>query len=68
MSLYGTSAVSEHNTPVHDDECGEMRIGRRNRITEGKLAPVPFGPPQFPHDLIWDQIQVAAMGIRRLIA
>jgi hypothetical protein len=37
-----------------DDECGAfggMRIGRGNRSTRKKPAPVPLCPPQIPHDL-----------------
>jgi hypothetical protein len=37
-----------------DDESGvvvEMRIGRGNRNTRRKPAPVPLCPPQIPHDL-----------------
>jgi hypothetical protein len=39
---------------IDDDECGAvggMRIGKGNRSTRRKLAPVPFCPPQIPHDL-----------------
>jgi hypothetical protein len=50
-----------------DDECGVvggMRIGRGNRSTGGKPAPVPLCPPQIPHDPTW----TTAMGSRRLTA
>jgi hypothetical protein len=30
---------------------GGMRIGRVNRITQRKPAPVPLCPPKVPHDL-----------------
>jgi hypothetical protein len=43
-------------TRTIDDECravGGMRIGRRNRSTRGKPAPVTLCPPQIPHDLTW---------------
>jgi hypothetical protein len=36
-----------------DDNCGAisgMRIGRGNRSSWTKPAPVPFCPPQIPHD------------------
>jgi hypothetical protein len=49
-----------------DEECGVvggMRIGRGNRSTRGKPAPVPLCPP---HDLTWDQTWAAAVGSRRL--
>jgi hypothetical protein len=39
-----------------DDECGEvgaMIIGRGNRSTQKKPAPVPLSPSQIPHDLTW---------------
>jgi hypothetical protein len=32
-----------------DGEIGEMMIGRGNRRTRRKHAPVPFCPPQTPH-------------------
>jgi hypothetical protein len=38
----------------NDDECGAvggMRIGRRNKSTGSKLAPVPLCPTQISHDL-----------------
>jgi hypothetical protein len=41
---------------IDDDECGAvggMRLGRRNRSTRRKPAPVPHCPPQIPHDLTW---------------
>jgi hypothetical protein len=52
---------------IDDDECeavGGMRIGRGNRSTRRKPAPVPL----CPHDLTWDRTQVAAVGSRRLTA
>jgi hypothetical protein len=36
------------------NECGTVdgiRIGRGNRSTGRKLAPVPFYTPEIPHDL-----------------
>jgi hypothetical protein len=33
-----------------------MRIGRGNRSTQRKPAPVPFYPPQIPYDLTWARI------------
>jgi hypothetical protein len=56
---------------IDDDECGavgEMRIGRRNRSTRRKVAPVPFFPPQIQQDLTWDQTRTAAAGGQRLTA
>jgi hypothetical protein len=43
---------------IYDDECDAvsgMRIGRGNRSTRRKPAPVLLCPPQIPHDLTWDQ-------------
>jgi hypothetical protein len=52
-----------------DDECagvGRMRVGRENRSTRRKLAPVPLRPPQTPHDLTWARTRAAAVVSRRL--
>jgi hypothetical protein len=41
---------------IHEGECGAvggMRIGRGNRSTEIKSAPVPLWPPQIAHNLTW---------------
>jgi hypothetical protein len=54
-----------------DDEYGAvggMRIGRGNRSTRSKPAPVPIFPPQIPHDLTWDRTWAAAMRSRQLTA
>jgi hypothetical protein len=54
-----------------DDECGAvggMRIGRRNRSTRRKPAPMPFCPPQTPHVLTSARTRVSTVGSRRLIA
>jgi hypothetical protein len=43
-----------HQPRMINDECGAvggMRIGRRNRSTRRKPAPVSLCPPQIPHDL-----------------
>jgi hypothetical protein len=56
---------------IHHDECGAvsgMRIGRRNRSTRRKPAPVPLFPPQIPQYLTWARTQTAAVRIRRLTA
>jgi hypothetical protein len=47
---------------------GGMRIGRGNRSTRRKPAPVPLCPPQIPHDLTWDRTRAAAVGNQRLTA
>jgi hypothetical protein len=54
-----------------DDECGTfdgMRIGRGNRSTWRKPAPVPLCSTQIPHYLTWTRTRAAAVGSRRLIA
>jgi hypothetical protein len=45
-----------------------MRIGRGNRSTRRKPAPVSFCPPQIPHQLTRDRTRAAAVGSRRLTA
>jgi hypothetical protein len=47
---------------------GGMRIGRVNRSTRRKPAPVPLCPPQIPHDLTWVRTRAAAVGSRRITA
>jgi hypothetical protein len=50
---------------IDEDECwevGEIRIGRWNRSTRRKPAPVPLCPPQIPHYLTWARIRAAAVG------
>jgi hypothetical protein len=52
-----------------DDDCGPivgMRIGRGNRITRKKPAPVPLCPPQIPRDLTRARTRAAAVRSRRL--
>jgi hypothetical protein len=54
---------------IIDDDCGAisgMRIGRENRTTRRKTAPVPLCPPQIPHDLTRARTRVVAVGSRRL--
>jgi hypothetical protein len=51
-----------------DDECGAvggMRIGRGNRSTQRKTAPVPLRLPQIPH-VAWARTRAAAVGSQRL--
>jgi hypothetical protein len=45
-----------------------MRIGRGNRSTQRKPAPVPLFPSQIPHDLTWDRTRAATVGSQRLTA
>jgi hypothetical protein len=60
-----------YQPPMIDDECGVVcgiRIGRGNRSTRNKPAPVPLCPPQIPYDLTWDRTRAAAVGSRQLTA
>jgi hypothetical protein len=53
-----------------DDKCGAvggMKIGRVNRSTRRKPAPVSLRP-QIPHGLNWAGTRAAAVGRRRLTA
>jgi hypothetical protein len=51
----GTSATNWPTVPApgdyEDEEFGGMMIGRGNRSTRRKPAPMSFYPPQIPHDL-----------------
>jgi hypothetical protein len=73
LSLLGTSATNWFIAPprmMDDDECGAvggMRIGRGNRNTRRKPAPVPLCP-QIPHDSTWARTRAAAVGSRLLTA
>jgi hypothetical protein len=56
---------------INYDECeavGGMRIGRENRSTRRKPAPVSLCPPQIPHDLTRAPTRAAEVGSRRLTA
>jgi hypothetical protein len=72
LSSLGTSATNWPIIPAPDDDvCGAvggMRIGRGNRSTRRKPAPVPLCPSQIPHDRTWDRTWAAAVGSRRLTA
>jgi hypothetical protein len=48
-----------------DVEIGEMTIGRGNRSTRRKLAPVPLCPPQIPH-AAQTRTRAVAVGSQRL--
>jgi hypothetical protein len=52
------------------DECGAVgrMIGRGNRSTRRKPAPMPHFPPQIPHDPTRARTRAAPVGIRRLTA
>jgi hypothetical protein len=51
----GTAATNTPTVPTpgdyDDGEIGGMMIGRGNRSTRRKAAPVPLCPPQTPHAL-----------------
>jgi hypothetical protein len=63
LSPLGTSATVGllYQPRMIDDDYGAvggMRIGRGNRSTRRKPAPVP----QIPHDRTWDRTRAAAVG------
>jgi hypothetical protein len=62
--LYQPRMLDDHDYGA----VGGMRIGRGNRSTRRKIAPVPLCPPQIPHDLTWDRTRAAAVGSQRLTA
>jgi hypothetical protein len=74
LSPLGTSAtvgLLYQPRMIDDDDYGAvggMRIGRGNGSTRRKPAPVPFCPPQIPHDLTWDRTRAAAVGSQPLTA
>jgi hypothetical protein len=50
---------------IDDGDCGGiggMKIGRENRSTRRKPAPVPLCPPQIPHNQAWARTRAVAMG------
>jgi hypothetical protein len=56
---------------IDDGDCGAiggMKIGRGNRSTRRKPAPVPFCPPQIPLDQTRARTRVAAVGSQQLTA
>jgi hypothetical protein len=56
LNPLGTSATIGPIVPAPDDErgaVGRIRIGRGNRSSRRKPAPVQPCPPQIPHDLAW---------------
>jgi hypothetical protein len=66
----GTAATNRPIVPApgdyDDGEIGGM-IGRGNRSTRRKPAPVPLCPPQTPHAAL-RRTRAAAMGSQRLTA
>jgi hypothetical protein len=65
-----TGLLDQHKIMIDDYECGAIggMLGKRNRSTQGKPAPVPLCPPQLPHDLTRARLRAAAVGSRRLTA
>jgi hypothetical protein len=66
----GTAATNRPIVPapgVYDGEIGAMMIGRGNRSTRRKPAPVPLCPPQTPH-AVRTRTRAAAVGSQRLTA
>jgi hypothetical protein len=74
LSLLGTAATSGllyKPQMIDAGDCGAIggiKIGRGNRSTRRKPAPVPLCPPQIPHDQTWARTQAAAVGNQRLTA
>jgi hypothetical protein len=59
-----------HPWRENDNECGAvsgMTIGKGNRSTRRKPAPVPLSPPQIPHDLTQAPTQAAVIRNLQLI-
>jgi hypothetical protein len=67
----GTVATNRPIVPApgeyDDGEIGGMMIGRGNRSTQRKPAPMPLCPPQIPH-AAWTRTRAAAVGSQRLTA
>jgi hypothetical protein len=70
MCLLGTSATNRPIVPAPDDRlvwniCLNANWQAKQSTTR-KPAPVPFCPPQIPHDLTWYRTRAFAVGGRRL--
>jgi hypothetical protein len=66
-----STIVPAPNDDDDDDDCGAIggiKIGRGNRSTWRKLAPVTLCPSQIPHDLTRARTRAAAVGSQRIIA
>jgi hypothetical protein len=56
---------------IDNGDCGAIsgiKIGRRNRSTRRKRAPVSLCPPQIPHEQTRARTRAAAVGSQRLTA
>jgi hypothetical protein len=51
-----------------DGEIGGMMIGRGNRSTQSKQAPMPLCPPQTPHAAQTQTTRAVVVGSQRLTA
>jgi hypothetical protein len=71
LGSLGTAATNRPIVPAPGDyeggEFGGMMIGKGNRSTLGKPAPVPLCPPQTPH-AAWKRTRTAEVGSQRLTA
>jgi hypothetical protein len=68
LGPFGTAAANRPIVPALDDyDDGEIGgiIGRGNRSTQRKPAPVPLCPPQTPHDAR-TRTRAAAVGSQQL--
>jgi hypothetical protein len=72
MGPLGTSATEWPIVPAPGDydngEFGGIKIGKGNRSTRRKPAPVPLCPPQIPLDQTRARTRAAGVGSQRLIA
>jgi hypothetical protein len=71
----GSTRHVGHFWPIEPDpgdcevgESGGIKIGRGNRSTRSKPAPVPLCPPQIPLDQTRARNRAAAVGSQRLTA
>jgi hypothetical protein len=65
LGIEATTGLLYQPQMIDDDNYGAidgMKIGRGNRSTWRKPAPVPLCPPQIPHDLTQAQTQAATVG------
>jgi hypothetical protein len=56
LGTVATSGLLYKPQMIDEGDCGAiggMKIGRGNRSTRRKPAPVPLCPPQIPHDQTW---------------
>jgi hypothetical protein len=74
LSPFGTAATTDlfyQHQMIDDGDCGAiggMKIGRGNRSTRRKPAPVPLRPPKIRRYLTRASTRAAAVGSQRLTA